>query len=57
VKGSTPRIENQMTNLAPNRSPIGPPRNTPIAEAPRKTNSRSCASCTPTWNLSIRKKV
>ena len=36
VKGSTPRIEHQMTYLRPIRSPTGPPMMVPAATAPRK---------------------
>ena len=35
VNGRTPRIENQMTNLRPNRSPSAPPTTVPTATAAR----------------------
>src|SRR5882762_8791646 len=38
VKGSTPRIEYQITTLRPRRSPTGPPKNVPAATAPRNAN-------------------
>ncbi len=38
VKGSTPRIEHQITTLRPRRSPTGPPIRVPAATAPRKMN-------------------
>src|SRR4051812_10995049 len=57
VNGRTPRIDPQMTALNPTRSPTGPPRNVPAATAPRNTNSRTCASATPTPNVSIRYRV
>ncbi len=37
VKGSTPRIEPQITFRRPIRSPSGPPTSVPTATAPRKT--------------------
>ena len=38
VKGNTPRIENQITNLRPKRSPTGPPIKAPAATAPENKN-------------------
>ena len=35
VKGSAPRIENQITFLRPILSPIGPPASVPSAKAAR----------------------
>ncbi len=43
--GSTPRIENQITVLRPNRSPSGPPATVPAATAARKANRCSWAVC------------
>ncbi|MND05025.1 hypothetical protein D3C83_255840 [compost metagenome] len=57
MKGTTPRIENQITNFAPNRSPIGPPMITPAADAPSRMKRRSCAYCTETSNFSMAKNV
>ena len=54
ANGSAPRIENQITGLRPNRSPIGPPAKVPATSAARKTNRWTCAFCTDTWNFSIR---
>ena len=48
VNGSTPRIENQMTYLRPNRSPSGPPAKVPTATAARNTKRCSCALRTET---------
>ncbi len=53
-KGATPRMENQMTRLRPTRSPIGPPKSVPRAEARRKQNRYSCADCTDKLNFSMR---
>ncbi len=53
-KGSTPRMEAQMTRLRPMRSPMGPPSTVPAAAAPRYRNRCSWALRMPRLNLAMR---
>ena len=57
VNGSTPRMDAQMTYLRPILSPTGPPMMVPAATAPRNAKRKSCARCTESPNLWIKKNV
>jgi len=54
VKGSTPKIDHQITRLVPMRSPIGPPITVPAATENRNRNKKSCALCTDSPKVWIR---